>query len=128
MVLNIEVVKRVRTSTAKVVLSLTLSLCVPKPLRPVVTRDTASDGSGASRSPEGRNSLMAFPLSSEFLGSEPTDPEAAAEVPESEDGRGRSWDDESVTETSRVSCRSDLERDLLRRGFEDCFREFSIRP
>ena len=115
-----------QTSTAKVALSLTMSLCIAKLLLLVVIRDTAPDGSGESRSLEGRNSLLAFPLSSDALGSEPTDPESAAEAADSDDGRDRGCG--SGNETSRNSCRSDLERDLLRRGFEDCFKEPSIRP
>jgi hypothetical protein len=116
----------VRTSTAKAALSLPVSLCAAKLLLPVVTRDTAPDRSGESRPLEGRNSLLALPLSIEVLGSEPTDPETVPEAADSDDGRERGCG--SGNEASRNSCRSDLERDLLRRGFEDCFKELSMRP
>jgi hypothetical protein len=75
------------TSRAKVAVS--QSDCAARPLRVVVMRDTASERCGVSRSAEGRNDLMGFPLSSELLGSEPMDPETAADVPDSDDGRGR---------------------------------------
>ena len=81
-----------------------------------------------SRSLEERNDLVAFPLSNEDLGrcSGLTDPGTAPEVVDSDDTRGCDCDGGSSKEVSRVSYRSDLDRDLLRRGL--ILREFSIRP
>lgn len=86
-----------------------------------------------SRSLEERNDLIAFPLSNEDLGgwcSGLTDPEIEPEVEvvDSDDTSGCGCDGGSSREVSRVSCRSDLDRDLLRRGFEENLRELSIRP
>ena len=85
-----------------------------------------------SRSLEERNDLIAFPLSNEDLGgwcSGLTDPEATPATPEVVDSDDtRDCDGGSGKEVSCVSYRSDLDRDLLRRGFEENLREFSIRP
>jgi hypothetical protein len=84
-----------------------------------------------SRSLEERNDLVAFPLSNEDLGrwcSGLTDPEIEPEVVDSDGTSGCGCDGGSNMEVSRVSYRSDLDRDLLRRGFEENLRELSIRP
>jgi hypothetical protein len=52
--------------------------------------------------------------------SEPT-AEMAPDVADSAERRERDWD----RSVSRFSLLSDLEKDLLRCGFEDCFRELS---
>jgi hypothetical protein len=108
------------TSGSWTTLSLMLSLWEPKPFLLVVTRDTASDERVASRS---RKSLIAFPFSIELRDgwfSEPTG-ETAPDVADSAERRDRDWDGSM----SRVSLLSDLEKDLLRCGFEECFRELS---
>ena len=84
-----------------------------------------------SRSLEERNDLIAFPLSNEDLGmwcSGLADPVMEPDVVESDDTNGCGCDGGSSKEVSRVSYRSDLDRDLLRRGFEENLRELSIRP
>jgi hypothetical protein len=113
-----------QTSGSWTTVSLILSIGEPKPILLVVTRDTGSDERVASRSLVGRNSFIAFPFSNELLGgwlSEPT-AETAPDVADSAERRDRDWEDGSV---SRFSLLSDLEKDLLRCGFEECFRELS---
>jgi hypothetical protein len=62
-----EEVKKERTSESRTALSLLPSLWAPKPFLLADIRDEASDTIVASRSVEGRNSLMAFPFSIEVL-------------------------------------------------------------
>jgi hypothetical protein len=112
-----------RTSGSWTTLSLILSLWEPRPFLLVVTRDTGSDERVASRSLEGRKSLIAFPFSIELRDgwlSEPTG-ETAPDAADSAERRDRDWDGS----VSRFSLLSDLEKDLLRCGLEECFRELS---
>ena len=121
--------KQVRTSESRTALSLMPSLWAPKPFLLVATRDTASDEGAVSRSLEGRNSLTPFPFSIEVLGgwlSEPADPEAAPDPAVSNDRRDRDWDDGSIDWASRFSLLSDLEKDLLRCGLGEGFKELSM--
>lgn len=118
-----------QTSVSRMAVSLIPSFWAPNPFLLVVIRDTASAGAVASRSLDGRNSLMAFPFSCEVLCgwlSEPADPESAPDAADSDERRDRDRDGGSADWTSRVSCRSDLVKDLLRRGFEECFNEPSM--
>lgn len=118
-----------RTSGSTVAPSL-LSRWAVKLFLVSVTRNSGSDDRDMSRSLEERSGLIAFPLSNEDLGgwrSGLTDPDTAPDVVESDDTRACDGDCGSGKEVSRVSCRSDLDSDLLRRGFDENLREFSIR-
>jgi hypothetical protein len=58
--------------------------------------------------------------------SELPDPETAPDVAVSNERRDRDWDSGSVDWVSRYSPLSCLEKDLLRCGFEECFKELSM--